>query len=317
MNARSVILCAALCVLVRAAGVAGAQPGSSGPASSPEDELLLSTGAIDAKIAVTGFDALGLDGERVARLEALFRMELDRLSRHPMPSARAVKTTIQGSRELRRCSGENACLARIGQALGVDAVVSGSVAALGDSYILNIKVVNARSGDELQRLTTDPLRGNPDELIEAMRVAAYRLLAPEQLLGSISVLSDMVGARVVLDGKEVGTTPLSRPIYKLPLGEHELRVEAKGYMPFTEKVEVRFQKTTRVVVRLATREGATGPDGAPLVRERAAPTPWYASTWFYVGVGVVAGVVGGYVGYKLAHDPVIDCGARPDACLTQ
>jgi TolB-like protein len=313
VRARSFILCAALGMLVQTASLAGAQPAKA----SPEDDLLLSTGAIDARIAVTGFDALGLDAERVARLESLFRMELDRLSRHPIPSARTVKTTIQSSRELRRCSGENSCLARIGQALGVDVVVSGSVAALGDSYILNIKVVSASAGTELQRLTTEPLRGNPDELIEAMRVAAYRLLAPEQLLGSISVLSDLVGARVLLDGKEVGATPLPRPIYKLALGEHELRVEARGYVPFVEKVEVRFQKTTRVVVRLATREGAAGGAGGSLVRKRAAPTPWYTSTWFYVGVGVAAGVVGGIVGYQLAHDPVIDCGARPDACIAR
>lgn len=294
-----------------------AQPEGAPTAPASDDDLLLSTGAIDAKIAVMSFDALGIEPELVARLESLFRSELERLSRYPMPSLRTITTTVEGSRELKRCTGDNACLAKIGRALGVDAVVSGSVAALGDSYILNIKVVNTKTGQELRRLTTEPLRGNPDELIEAMRVAAYRLLAPEQLLGSLSVLTDIVGATVRLDGNEVGKTPLPGPLYKLGLGPHKLEVAAKGYMPFADTVEVRFQKTTRVVVRLATRDDPTGSvvqGGTAGPGKRPYDGAWYTSTWFYVGVGVAAGVLGGYIGYELAHDSVIDCGARPDAC---
>lgn len=290
----------------------GTHPGRAEQASAePADESSSAQVAIDTRIAVMRFDALGMDGEIVARLESLFRSELDRLSTHPLPSPRVTAATIRGSRALRRCTGANACLARIGRALDVDVVVSGQVAGLGDSYILNIKVVDARSGKELQRLATEPLRGEPDELIEAMRVAAYRLLAPDRLRGSISVLTDLVGATVSVDGEAVGKTPLSGPVAGLALGAHRLEVRAEGYVPFSEEVEVRFQKTSRVVVRLASEE----PSGAaPLVRKRPAVRPWYTSTWFYVGVGVAAAVVGGYVGYQLGHESIIDCNARPDTC---
>ncbi len=47
---------------------------------------------------------------------------------------------------------------------------------------------------------------------------------------------------------------------------------------------------------------------------RPPPDRWYNSTWFYVTVGVSAVLLGGYVGYELAHDEVIDCGASPMAC---
>lgn len=306
------MLIATLVLATLGATAAHAEPQAAETAA--EDELLLATGAIDARIAIMSFDALGMEAEIVARLEALFRQELERLSRHPLPSRRQVMDAIQRSRELRTCSGDNACLAKIGRALGVDAVVSGNVAALGDSYILNIKVVSAKTGKEIRRLATDPLRGAPDDLIEGMRVAAYRLLAPEQLLGSITVLTDLVGATVKVDGKDVGKTPLVRPIYKLALGPHELRVEAKGYTPFAETVEVRFQKTTRVVVELASRQDPAQGTVLSGTTQRPAPAPWYSSPWVYAGVGAAAILVGSYIGISLGRDPVVNCGERPDAC---
>lgn len=281
-----------------------------------DDELLLSTGALEARIAVIGFDALGMDAERVTRLESLFRNELARLTKNPMPSRRTIDQTINRSKKLRRCAGKDRCLGDIGQALGVDVVVTGNVAALGDSYVLNIKVVQAGTGKRLGRIASQPLRGNPDELIDAVRLAAYKLLAPEQLLGSITVLSDLVGATVYLDGEEVGKTPLSRPIYQLELRDHDLEVKADGYKSFRQAVNVRFQKTTRVVVRLATENQPVGDvTGEAILRRRPAATPWYGSRWFYIGVGVTAAVVGGVVGYQLANDDEIDCQANPMACM--
>ncbi len=291
-----------------------AHGGDAAAQSAADDDILLGTGALEAKIAVMGFDALGMDTERVGRLESLFRNELQRLTQHPMPSRRAIEKTIASSSKLRQCSGEDACLGKIGQALAVDVVVTGNIAALGDSYILNIKVVESKTGKRLGRIASPPLRGNPDELIEAVRLAAYKLLAPDQLLGSISVLSDLVGAAVYLDGKPAGKTPLAKPIYKLALGEHQLEVKAEGYRPFSETVEVRFQKTTRVVVRLAADSRPLLGAGEPIVRQRPAARPWYTSRWFYVGVGVAAALVGGVVGYQLARDSEIDCAANPMAC---
>mgnify|MGYP001582038549 CR=1 FL=1 len=128
-------------------------------------------------VALVGFDALGMDQERVQRLETLFLKELERLTESRVPDRRSVARL---SKRLRACDGGNKCLAAIGKALKVDLVVTGNVAALGDSYILNIKAVASGSGSELRRIESDPLRGQPDELIDAIRVAAYRRLAPNE-----------------------------------------------------------------------------------------------------------------------------------------
>jgi hypothetical protein len=273
--------------------------------------------AIGRTLAVLELEALGMDREPVARLETLFRMELERLAGKTLPTRRQIQRTIQSSRKLRKCAGADACLADIGKKLGVDLVVTGTVAALGDSYVLDIKAVDTATGKQLpKRIQTLPLRGSPDELIEAVRVAAYELLAPAELHGSLMVLSDLVGATVWLDGNKVGTSPLPAPVRKLSLGEHVIKVTADDYLPFEDKVRVRFQKTSRVIVRLAKEDEPLVPVGpAPIiVKQRPAPKRWYNATWFYVGAGVAAAIVGGVVGYGLAHDPVIDCGATPGAC---
>lgn len=291
----------------RGGDVAGVGVGDDGP--GPEE-------ALTQKIAVWRIDALGMPPELVARLETLFRMELDRLATRPLPTRRELDKVIAGSRDLTACAGEDRCVADIGKRLGVDVMVVGSVAALGDSYTLNIKAVEVASGKQIRRITTDPLRGSPDELIEAIRVAAYRLLAPDQLHGGVVILTDLVGAEVSMDGAVVGKTPLAAPLGRLALGPHTLKVAAAGYVPFEDKVEVRFQKTTRVVVRLVT-QAVDGSVGGP-VTSRDVRTGsrghWYTSPWMFVAVGAAAILVGGAIGYGAGHQGVVDCsGASPPA----
>jgi hypothetical protein len=263
--------------------------------------------ALTQKIAVWRFDALGIEAELVTRLETLFRSELDRLAKLPMPVRRDIDRAITG--ELRECTGEEKCLTAIGKKLGVDVVVTGTVGAIGENYVLNIKAVDVKTGTQLRRISSDPLRGSPDELIDSVRVAAYRLLAPEQIYGGILMLSDLVGGQVLLDGKVVGKTPLSAPLNKLALGPHTLRVEAVGYAPFEEKVEVRFQKNTRVVVRLVLDE--TKIVALPPVHKTR--SHWYSKTWVMVGLGVAAVAVGLYIGDKL-QPAAIDCSKPGSAC---
>lgn len=265
-----------------------------------------------ADIALVRVEPLGLDAERAARLEALFRLELERLAGAPMPSRGAVEKAIGNDAALRACTGEPECLTAIGKKLGVKQVVSGNVGELGDSYVLNLKLVDVTTGNEVRRVS-EPLRGSPDELIEAMRVAAYRLAAPDRLLGSVTILSPVRGADVYLDGKHVGKTPLAKPIANVTVGTHKLRLTSKGYTDFLSDVEVRFQKSTQVEVRMVKADVK----GSPIVddgRPRPAPTPWYSSTWGYVGVGVGAVLLGVLIGSAIGGQDTINCSKNPEEC---
>jgi hypothetical protein len=258
-------------------------------------------------VAMVGLDALGMDEERVRRLETLFLKELELLTGKRVPDRRAVARL---KRRLQSCDGSNKCLGAIGKALKVEFVVAGSVGSLGDSFVLNIKAIS-KKGEELRRIESDPLRGQPDELIDAIRVAAYRLLAPEELVGSVTVLADRAGAVVELDSKVIGKTPLAQPITGLPLGEHSLKVSAGEFGEFSEKIQIRFQKTTKVVVNLVDLRVNAPPDpnaGDPTKIKRGPPPKrWYQKTWFLVTAGVGAAILGGYIGLTLADTPIIKC----------
>ena len=264
--------------------------------------------AIDKKIAIWRFDALGIDPEIVQRLETLFRMELDRLDRQPMPSPRVIeRATTDKERE---CTGEEKCLAAIGKRLGVDLVVTGTVGSLGDNYVLTIKAVDVATGKS-QKMQSDPLHGSPDELIEGVRVAAYKLLAPDQLHGSVQIETDLVGAEVTLDDHDVGKTPLPNQgvIGKLALGKHKLRVSANGYEPIDQDVDVHFQKVSPVLVHLLPSE-VTG-TGITVRQEKK---PFYTKTWFVVAAGVGAIVLGGFIGYEAGYIPVCSFSGGTKSC---
>jgi hypothetical protein len=277
-------------------------------APAPATPAVTAQETIDLKLAVWRFDALGIEPELVARLETLFRMELDRLDRQPMPSRREIDRAITG--DARDCTGEDRCLAAIGKKLGVDVIVTGTVGQLGDNYVLTIKSVDVATARALQKIQSDPLRGQPDELIEGVRVAAYRLLAPAQLHGAIQVQTDLVGADVALDGKPLGKTPLPNNgvIGKLALGKHRLRVAAAAYeQPYDDDVEVHFQKISPVVVRLVPSTQVIGTGKIDRIERR----PFYTQTWFLVAAGVAAVGLGAAVGYGLGHIKV--CHVDPKA----
>src|SRR5689334_9484480 len=138
------VLASLACGVAGAPGAARAQPGAGerDVAAPIVDDGPRPEEALTQRIAVWRLDALGMDAELVARLETLFRMELDRLATRPLPTRREIERAIAGSRDLRDCSGDDRCLAQIGKKVGVDVVVTGSIAALGDSYTLNIKAVD-------------------------------------------------------------------------------------------------------------------------------------------------------------------------------
>ncbi len=300
------LVMSALVMLSSTAHVAVAQPAPDVPVASTEPEA-----ALDKRIAVWRFDALGIEPELVARLETLFRMELARLSKVAMPTIRDIERSVTAQQQ--QCTGEEKCLAAIGKKLGVDVMVTGTVGAMGQSYVLDIKAVEVGTQKQIRRIESDPLRGSPDELIEGVRVAAYRLLAPEQLHGSIQIQTDIIGAEVRLDDKVLGKTPLPNVgvVARLPLGKHKLRVQAPGYDPFDDEVSVHFQKVSQVEVRLLASKETIGTGKYTRVEKR----PFYTKTWFLVGAGIVAIGVGAAIGNAIGRPETIDCTANPERCL--
>ena len=118
----------------RGGDIAGVGVGDDGP--GPEE-------ALTQKIAVWRIDALGMPPELVARLETLFRMELDRLATRPLPTRRELDRVIAGSRDLTACAGEDRCVADIGKKLGKDKDVEDE-----EIYGLGFRLLESSEGND-------------------------------------------------------------------------------------------------------------------------------------------------------------------------
>ena len=266
--------------------------------------LLLATPARATETyALFRLDALGIDPQIVDQLQRILRNELTRVVGRELPSERAVADVIAANPKLAGCTAEPACLAPLARALHVTRVVAGNVGGLADSYVVNLKLADD-NGRELRRVTAT-LSGSPAELIDEIRVAAYRLVAPERLVGNIAILSDVPGATVMLDGIDVGKTPLAGPLASLPVGVHKLAVEREGFSSFSEDVPVRFEKTTQVVVHQSAMSAAAR--RAERRRRGAAETPVYARWWFWAAMAGSAIATGVGIGFGMPKQHAIDC----------
>jgi hypothetical protein len=259
-------------------------------------------------LAVFRIDPLGLDPETVARLEALLRAELERIVGSGLPTPREVAKLVDADARLANCTGEPECLAAIGRGLHAQQIVVGNVGGLADSYVINMKIVDVHAVKELRRVS-EPLHGDPDLLIEEIRVAAYRLVAPEKVRGALAILTDARGARIFLDGTPVGVTPVVGPITGLPVGDHSLRIARDGYADFLRPITIRFQKTTQVMVNM---EELPGADAAALRARDDHPEPvhYYGRWWFYALVGAAAIGLGVGIGIWASSPNQVQCGVQ-------
>jgi PEGA domain len=252
------------------------------------------------RYALFRLDALGIDPKIVDQLERILRVELERALGTPLPSRAEVERVVVSDPRLANCTADPSCLRPLARALKATRVVSGNVGGLADSYVVNLKLADD-DGREIRRVSAT-LRGSPEELIDEIRVAAYRLVAPERLVGNIAVLSDLPGSTVSLDGNAVGQTPLGGILSGLSVGVHKLDVTREGFTPFSEQVPVRFEKTTQVVVHQSATTAA-----ARRAQERARQKPLYSRWYFWAGVIAGAVVTGVIIGYSVPKQGTLHC----------
>lgn len=179
-----------------------------------------------------------------------------------------------------------ACIGGVGKLVDAQVVLVGSVDKVGDAHVLALSLVDPTVPAVLERAEA-AWRGAPDGMLPLMRPMIARLIAGPNAathVGAIDVLTEE-GARVVVDGKEVGLAPLAAPITGLASGVHRVQVEKDGAVPHDGDVVVAHHETT--IARVVLEE-------IPFTQQ-----PWFWITT--VGTGLIAaGTTTGIVVYALA-----------------
>ena len=135
------------------------------------------------------------------------------------------------------------------------------------SVLFNLAQARAAMGDSVEAV--DAFRRYLDEggaaVDDARRTHVQGLIAfHEKRIGSLELVVEPDGAEIWVDGRLLGTSPLSHPV-KLVEGTHGVTVQKSGFVPLASSVVVKAGSTAELTLR-AEQAGATKADGLVLLR---------------------------------------------------
>jgi hypothetical protein len=152
------------------------------------------------------------------------------------------------------------CAVQVGQLLGVQQMIGGSISLVGETYTTSIRLIDVETG-EIVKVATYDYKGPIDELLSrGMSIIAANMAFESELMGKIPekgsfllVSSNPQGAKIFIDGALKGNAPANLPVKSS--GEYTVRVSISGYEEWVQKVSVGKDETVFVNAILAEEKG--------------------------------------------------------------
>lgn len=197
-----------------------------------------------------------------------------------------ILATLPPGTDLADCMAEASCEVELGEKLGADYLVFGEALRVGQQLKVSLKLYDIRAGGRFLGQEAASA-GSVDALEPSLRNAAVKLFdrldtAPERTGGNVPVVieSEPRGAKLFVDGVEVGVTPWSDFV---TAGSARLRLEHPDHAPAETRVNFEMPRdggTQKLRVVLEPRYGRLNVvsrvpgaevhlDGEPVGR-----TPW-------------------------------------------
>ena len=190
-------------------------------------------------IAVTDLAARGVDDVAAAALTTEVTNVIAGMGVFSVISGEDIKRLISLEGTRQACTGavDAGCLAEIGGALGVDYLVYGEVARVGQTYSLSLSLLDTKKASAAGR--SNRKVDQPGQLLEAVGGLVKILLRPllEANRGFLVLDVREAGAKVAVDGRLVGVTPLQGRI-ELTMGPHDVALEKSGFVQWVRTVEI-------------------------------------------------------------------------------
>ena len=209
-----------------------------------------------------------------------------------------VKRMLQLEQTKQQCTGtvDAACMAEIGGALGVEYLVYGEVAKIADTYSISMVLLDinkAQAANRVNKKIADA-RDLLDETEISTKLLVQPLLADKKGYLIVEMRED--GAKVTIDGRLVGVTPLTGRL-ELAMGAHEMVVEKEGFLVWAKTIDVAPNQANIEQVAMVPSQ-----DFIEQYRQTAQITRIFA--WTTAGLGAV--MVGTAVVLKLVADARFD-----------
>jgi TolB-like protein len=189
-------------------------------------------------IAVMDLRARGVDAAIAGALSTEVTQALSKLGVFAVVSGEDLRRLLTLEETKAACTGEvdARCMAEIGGALGVELMVHGEVSKLGDRFVVGLTLLDASKASAIARERAEV--GAASELLASTARIARVLVQPllSSRRGALVLDVREPGARVEIDGRAVGVSPVPRQ--DLTMGPHEIRVEKEGFLVALRTVDV-------------------------------------------------------------------------------
>lgn len=126
-------------------------------------------------VAVLDIQGTGVDPALLPTLTEILTVEIDALGTYKVIAGQDVQAMLgfEKQKDVVGCT-EAACLAEIGGALGVDRIVAGHIGKVGETYVVNIKLINIKMATTEGRVY-ETVKGQVDALIDTIRKSVGKL----------------------------------------------------------------------------------------------------------------------------------------------
>ena len=142
--------------------------------------LLLSTIAVAQErkptVAILDFDGQGVSLAKVQTLTERMRTEIGNTNAVRLIERKAVEI-IMAEQGLQQsgCTTDDECTAKVGQLLGVEYMINGTIGQMGESYTIDAKMFSVESGEAI-RTKSATHKGDVSGLLTEMEILAWEIV---------------------------------------------------------------------------------------------------------------------------------------------
>lgn len=256
----------------------GLQLGGQGLAQAQQTAAMLGVEAGDAPV------------EMAAKLGEALRVQIQQSSKYKLVSGKAIEEI----KLVFGCVEESpTCMATAGRSMQAEKILWGALRANGAGFRFTIKMVDVAKA-RVEQQVSDDIR---DKKLSAAQAAELVNRLTKSFLGGssvgeVNITSNVSGAQIKEGVQLLGITDEREPtvLRDMTEGQHLLKIEKEGYLPWEQQVSVRSGDKTQVNAQLVPESDV------PLADTSAKPAGSSNSPWriaFWSGLAVTAGFAAG------------------------
>lgn len=250
--------------------------------------LVASAPAQKPKLAAPGLDGLNLEPKALQifsdHLATQFTFEAVEVT---TPAQIEAVVGLERQKQLLGCQDNSSCMMEIGDALGVDGILTGSISRFDDLYQLNLKVVSARDATALATYSSRVEGGQKRLVQELDRAAKVMARLMKQKLAAANAAATPAVTKVEEPPKTAPASATTSATTTTP-SPTGAGVAASSTAPSAADVPAR--RKNRITLGLSTLNVVT----LPIEYERSLGD----SFAFAVGANLGYSLLGGYAGFS-------------------